>query len=181
MAQTALRPATHAHGAEIWRSLPGQFRDCTRVAAQKKSFRAGFGCGCTCRQRFISWGRLLDDSEGAGEGERMGAFCPWEQRVWVPIWSRCMDPIVGNMAPFEGAPWMVARARCPSWLCTNRLSARLKTRTLGECLPGACLARARRATFVLSILALAPSISPPGELPQIDPTGLQTFPPKHIA
>ena len=41
-------------------------------------------------------------------------------------------------------------------------------------------ARARSATFVLRILALALSLSSPREAPQVDPTGLQTFPAKHV-
>ena len=40
----------------------------------------------------------------------------------------------------------------------------------GECLPGTRSAHARRTTFVLSILALAPSLSPPREAPQVDRT-----------
>ena len=39
----------------------------------------------------------------------------------------------------------------------------------------------RRATFVLSILALAPSLSSPQEVLQVDRTGLQTFRAKHVA
>ena len=50
------------------------------------------------------------------------------------------------------------------------------------CLGGnVCPARTRCATFVLSILSLAPSLSPPGEVPQVDRTRLQTFRTKHIA
>ena len=41
-----------------------------------------------------------------------------------------------------------------------------------------CPARARRAIFVLSILALAPSLSSPREVPQVDRTGPQIFPAK---
>ena len=37
---------------------------------------------------------------------------------------------------------------------------------MGECLPGARPAHAQRATFVLSILSLAPSLSSPWEVPQ---------------
>ena len=44
-----------------------------------------------------------------------------------------------------------------------------------------CPARARCATFVLSILALAPRLSSPREVPQVDRTGPQTFPAKHVA
>ena len=43
-----------------------------------------------------------------------------------------------------------------------------------------CPARARCATFVISILALAPSLSSPWEVPQVDRTGPQTFPAKHV-
>ena len=39
---------------------------------------------------------------------------------------------------------------------------------------------ARRATFVLSILALAPSLSSPREAPQVDRSGPQTFRAKHM-
>jgi hypothetical protein len=42
-----------------------------------------------------------------------------------------------------------------------------------------CLARARRATFVLRILSLAPRLSSPREVPQVDRTRLQTFRAKH--
>ena len=50
-----------------------------------------------------------------------------------------------------------------------------------ECLPGARPAHARRATFVLSILSLAPSPSSPCGIPQVDRTGPQTFPARHVA
>ena len=52
--------------------------------------------------------------------------------------------------------------------------------TLGECLSGARPVHARRATFVLSILALAPSVSSPRAVPQVDRTGPQTLPAKHM-
>ena len=51
---------------------------------------------------------------------------------------------------------------------------------LGECLPGAPPVHAQRATFVLSILSLAPSLSSPWEIPQVDHTRLQTFPARHL-
>ena len=51
----------------------------------------------------------------------------------------------------------------------------------GECLPAAHPAHARRATFVLSILSLAPSLSSPREVPQVDRTRQQTFPARHLA
>ena len=38
----------------------------------------------------------------------------------------------------------------------------------GECLPGSRSAHARRATFVLSLLSLVPSLSPPTEVSQVD-------------
>ena len=44
----------------------------------------------------------------------------------------------------------------------------------------ACPARARRATFVLSILSLAPSLSSPWEVPQVDRTRPQTFSARHL-
>ena len=44
-----------------------------------------------------------------------------------------------------------------------------------------CPARARRATFVLSILSLAPGLSSPWEVPQVDCTRLQTFLARHLA
>ena len=53
--------------------------------------------------------------------------------------------------------------------------------TLGECLPGARPAHAQRATFVLSILSLAPSLFSPREVPQVDRTRPQTFRAKHVA
>ena len=43
-----------------------------------------------------------------------------------------------------------------------------------------CLVHARRATFVLSIPAVAPSLSSPREVPQVDRTGPQTFPAEHV-
>ena len=49
-----------------------------------------------------------------------------------------------------------------------------------RCAPGACPAHARRTTFVLSILGLAPNISSPREVPQVDRTGPQTCPAKHV-
>ena len=39
---------------------------------------------------------------------------------------------------------------------------------------------ARRATFGVSVLALAPSLSSPREVPHRDRTGPQTFPAKHV-
>ena len=52
---------------------------------------------------------------------------------------------------------------------------------MGECLPGARPAHAWRTTFVQSILSLAPSLSPPREVPQVDHTRPQTFRSKHVA
>ena len=52
--------------------------------------------------------------------------------------------------------------------------------SMGECLPGVCPAHAQRATFDFSILALAPNLSSPKEVPQVDRTGPQTFPAKHV-
>ena len=51
----------------------------------------------------------------------------------------------------------------------------------GEYLPGARPACPRGATFALSILSLAPSLSSPREVPQVDRTGPQTFPARHVA
>ena len=53
--------------------------------------------------------------------------------------------------------------------------------TKGECLPGTRPAHARRATFVLSILSLAPGLSSSWEVPQVDRTRPQTFPARHVA
>ena len=50
----------------------------------------------------------------------------------------------------------------------------------GECLPGARPAHARRATFVLCTLSLAPSLSSPREVPEVDRTRPQTFRAKHV-
>ena len=44
-----------------------------------------------------------------------------------------------------------------------------------------CPAHARRATFVLSILSLAPGLSSPQEVPQVDRTTPQTFRARHLA
>ena len=52
--------------------------------------------------------------------------------------------------------------------------------TQGECLPGARPAHARRATFVLSILSVAPSLSSPWEVPQVERTRPQTFSARHL-
>ena len=51
----------------------------------------------------------------------------------------------------------------------------------GECLPGARPARARRATFVLTIPTSAPDLPSHGEAPQVDHVALHTFPTKHVA
>ena len=52
----------------------------------------------------------------------------------------------------------------------------------GECLPGAHPAHARRATFLcVKYPTLAPSLSPPREVPQVDRTTPQTFRAKHVA
>ena len=40
---------------------------------------------------------------------------------------------------------------------------------------------ARHTTFVLSIMALAPNLSSPREVPQVDRTAPQTFPAKNVA
>ena len=53
--------------------------------------------------------------------------------------------------------------------------------TWGECLPGARPARARRATFVLTIPTSAPDLPSHGEAPQVDHVALHTFPTKHVA
>ena len=52
---------------------------------------------------------------------------------------------------------------------------------MGECLPGTRPAHARRTTFVLSILSLAPGLSSPREVPHVDRTRPQTFRAKHVA
>ena len=44
-----------------------------------------------------------------------------------------------------------------------------------------CLARARRATFLLTIPTSAPDLSSHGEAPQVDHIALHTFPTKHVA
>ena len=44
-----------------------------------------------------------------------------------------------------------------------------------------CLAHARRATFVFSILSLAPGLSSSREVPQVDRTRPQTVPARHLA
>ena len=50
-----------------------------------------------------------------------------------------------------------------------------ESKATGECLPGARPAHARHTTFVLRILSLAPSLSSPWEVPQVDRTRPQTF------
>ena len=52
---------------------------------------------------------------------------------------------------------------------------------MGECLPGAHSARARRATFLLTIPTSARDLPSNGEAPKIDHDGLCTFPTKHVA
>ena len=52
---------------------------------------------------------------------------------------------------------------------------------MGECLPGARPARARRATFLLTIPTSAPDLPSHGEAPQVDNVALHTFPTKHVA
>ena len=47
--------------------------------------------------------------------------------------------------------------------------------------PGARPARARRATFVLTIPTSAPDLPSHGEAPQVDHVALHTFPTKHVA
>ena len=42
-------------------------------------------------------------------------------------------------------------------------------------------ARARRATFLLTIPTSAPDLPSHGEAPQVDHVALQTFPTKHVA
>ena len=44
-----------------------------------------------------------------------------------------------------------------------------------------CPARARRATFLLSIPTSAPDLPSHGEAPQVDHIALHTFPTKHVA
>ena len=76
-----------------------------------------------------------------------------------------------------GAGWGIGLLRHAR---ATRLAMHSNMPTKGECLPGACPAHARRATFVLSILSLAPSLSPPQEVPQVDRTRPQTFPARHV-
>ena len=44
-----------------------------------------------------------------------------------------------------------------------------------------CPARARRATFLLTIPTSAPNLPSHGEAPQVDHIALHTFPTKHVA
>ena len=44
-----------------------------------------------------------------------------------------------------------------------------------------CPARARRATFLLTIPTSAPDLPSHGEAPQVDHVALHTFPTKHVA
>ena len=44
-----------------------------------------------------------------------------------------------------------------------------------------CLARNRRATFLLTIPTSAPDLPSHGEAPQVDHIGLHAFPTKHVA
>ena len=66
---------------------------------------------------------------------------------------------------------------------SNRALSQTEPRrgTGGECLPGAHPAHAQRATFVLSSLSLAPGLSSPREVPQVDRTRPHTFPARHLA
>ena len=55
---------------------------------------------------------------------------------------------------------------------------------LDICGPGGgdvCPARARRATFLLTIPTSAPDLPSHGEAPQVDHVALHTFPTKHVA
>ena len=53
---------------------------------------------------------------------------------------------------------------------------------LAPCLWGnVCPARARRATFLLTILTSSPDLPSHGEAPQVDHVALHTFPTKHVA
>ena len=54
----------------------------------------------------------------------------------------------------------------------------VELRCKGECLPRA---RARRATFLLTIPTSAPDLPSHGEAPQVDHVALHTFPTKHVA
>ena len=50
-----------------------------------------------------------------------------------------------------------------------------------QLLGNVCPARARRATFVLTIPTSAPDLPSHGEAPQVDHIALHTFPTKHVA
>ena len=57
----------------------------------------------------------------------------------------------------------------------------VKVRSLRLLWGNVCPARARRATFVLTIPTSAPDLPSHGEAPQVDHVALHTFPTKHVA
>ena len=87
----------------------------------------------------------------------------------VPIWPR-------------GGGGMQARASVV-WGGAAMSHPRFKTKSTNHPAVGGnvCQARARRATFLLTIPTSAPDLPSHGEAPQVDHVALHTFPPKHVA
>ena len=71
----------------------------------------------------------------------------------------------------------IVPARAGSWMDATWSPSRTQEANVRQTLGGnVCPAHAQCATFVFSILAPAPILSPPREVPQEDRTGPQTFP-----
>ena len=147
--------------------------------------------------RNVHWTRHLLDTRGAGAGREavrsavpestiptrlLGPRSPTSQPPGLAIIRRWLSPS-GITLAFQR--YFKYRAVEPQHTLSVRSSMALlgaatfckisRGRLWGECLPGACV------TFVLCILSLAPSLSSPREVPQVDRTRPQTFRAKHVA
>ena len=104
----------------------------------------------------LTWGRHGVGDDKARKGRALGDPC-------VPTYVSASTPTVSSQG-CEGAKRDV-RGSGPGYDGPHvYIGAHLILRG------NVCLAHARRATFVLSILSLAPSLSSPWEVPQVDRT-----------
>ena len=88
----------------------------------------------------------------------------------------------GILHSWEGALVKIECALfCSMIKCPRQGEGRGQYRRGGRKRGNVCPARARRATFLLTIPTSAPDLPSHGEAPQVDHIALHTFPTKHVA
>ena len=141
--------------------------------------------------KFFFFGLVANESP-ANKATALGACCsmlhPLHHAETIGAWCELLvfSWWAGPFSPLPLHP-------CPC-LPQHRQVAFKRLQTIGEArcllaprghLPtlrrNGCPVHARRATFVLRMLSLAPSLSSPMEVPQVDRTRPQTFRAKHVA